>query len=179
MWFLDYVYRLQKAISKLICWLSATGGGAPSSPPLPYSKTFFPTKSSEKTTERTIETIYHWNIPLFWNNALMSTPENFSSRNPYLQHANMSFIVLPNTQGILAEDQTKYKNRSVPGLPSFLRNWGLKLLLHDAIYRLRFFSNSLIYILQLSNTHNNVATIQKNRGDKSHRVVVAWRLLLT
>ena len=49
----------------------------------------------------------------------------------------------------------------------------LKLQLHDAIYRLRFYSNSLIHILSLSNSHNNVASIQKNRGDKSHRVNVA------
>ena len=51
-------------------------------------------------------------------------------------------------------------------------NW-LKLQLHDVIYRLRFYSNSLIHILSLSNSHNNVASIQKNRGDKSHRVIVA------
>ena len=43
----------------------------------------------------------------------------------------------------------------------------LKLRLHDAIYRLRFYSNSFIHILSLSNAHNNVASIQKNRGDKS------------
>ena len=49
----------------------------------------------------------------------------------------------------------------------------VKLQLHDAIYRLRFYSNSLIHILSLSNSHNNVASIQKNRGDKSHRVIVA------
>ena len=49
----------------------------------------------------------------------------------------------------------------------------LKLRLHDAIYRLRFYSNSLIHILSLSNSHNNVASVQKNRGDKSHRVIVA------
>ena len=49
----------------------------------------------------------------------------------------------------------------------------LKLQLHDAIYRLRFYSKSLIHILSLSNSHNNVASIQKNRGDKSHRVIVA------
>ena len=48
-----------------------------------------------------------------------------------------------------------------------------KLQLHDAIYRLRFYSNSLIHILSLSNSHNNVVSIQKNRGDKSHRVIVA------
>ena len=48
-----------------------------------------------------------------------------------------------------------------------------KLQLHDAIYRLRFYSNSLTHILSLSNSHNNVASIQKNRGDKSHRVIVA------
>ena len=49
----------------------------------------------------------------------------------------------------------------------------LKLQLHDPIYRLRFYSNSLTHILSLSNSHNNVASIQKNRGDKSHRVIVA------
>ena len=49
----------------------------------------------------------------------------------------------------------------------------LKLQLHDAIYRIRFYSNSLIHILSLSNSHNNVASLQKNRGDKSHRVIVA------
>ena len=31
----------------------------------------------------------------------------------------------------------------------------------------------MIHILSLSNSHNNVASIQKNRGDKSHRVIVA------
>ena len=47
----------------------------------------------------------------------------------------------------------------------------VKLRLHDAIYRLRFYSDSLIHIL--SNSHNNVASIQKNRGDKSHRLIIA------
>ena len=50
---------------------------------------------------------------------------------------------------------------------------GLKLRLHDAIYRLRFYSNLLIHVLLLSNSHNNVASLQKNRNDKSHRVIVA------
>ena len=49
----------------------------------------------------------------------------------------------------------------------------LKLQLHYAIYRLRFYSKSLIHILSLSNSHNNVASIQRNRDDKSHRVIVA------
>ena len=49
----------------------------------------------------------------------------------------------------------------------------LKLQLHDAIYRLRFYSNSLIHILSLSNLHNNVASLQKNWDNKSHRVIVA------
>ena len=49
----------------------------------------------------------------------------------------------------------------------------IKLQLHDTIYRLRFYSNSLIHILSLSNSHNNVESIQKNRGDKSHRVIIA------
>ena len=49
----------------------------------------------------------------------------------------------------------------------------VKLQLHYAIYRLRLYSNSLIHILSLSNSHNNVASIQKNRADKSYRVIVA------
>ena len=49
----------------------------------------------------------------------------------------------------------------------------VKLQLHDAIYRLRFYSNSSIHILSLSNSHNNLASIQKNWDDKSHRVIVA------
>ena len=53
-----------------------------------------------------------------------------------------------------------------------------KLQLHDTIYRLRFYSNSLIHILSLSNSHNNVASIRKNRGDKSHRVIVAFVLMI-
>ena len=47
----------------------------------------------------------------------------------------------------------------------------VKLQLHNAIYRLPFYSSSLIPILSLSNSHNNVASIQKNRRDKSHRVI--------
>ena len=31
----------------------------------------------------------------------------------------------------------------------------------------------MIYILWLSNSHNNAASIQKNRADKSHHVIVA------
>ena len=49
----------------------------------------------------------------------------------------------------------------------------VKLQLHDAMYRLRFYSNSLTHILSLSDSHNDVASIQKNRGDKSYRVIVA------
>ena len=48
----------------------------------------------------------------------------------------------------------------------------VKLQLHDAIYRVRFYSFSLIHVLSLSNLHNNVASTHKNRGDKSyHRFV--------
>ena len=49
----------------------------------------------------------------------------------------------------------------------------VKLQLHDAIYRLRFYSNSLTHILSLSNSHSNVVSIQKNLGDKSHRVLLS------
>ena len=51
----------------------------------------------------------------------------------------------------------------------------LELGLDDAIYRLRFYSNSLIHILLLSNLHHNIASIQKNWGDKSHRVIVGLK----
>ena len=57
--------------------------------------------------------------------------------------------------------QIFYQNKNVAAFTS------LKLQLHDAIYRLRFYSNSLVHILSLSNSHNNVASIQKNQGDKS------------
>ena len=40
-----------------------------------------------------------------------------------------------------------------------------KLQLHGAIHRLRFYSNSLIHILSLSNSYNNAASIKMNRGD--------------
>ena len=36
-----------------------------------------------------------------------------------------------------------------------------------------FYLNSLIHTLSVSNSHDNVASIQKNRGDKSNRVIVA------
>ena len=58
----------------------------------------------------------------------------------------------------------------------FKRRQHVKLQLHDAIYWLRFYSSSLIHILSLSNSHNNVASIQKNRDDKSHRVIVASQI---
>ena len=45
----------------------------------------------------------------------------------------------------------------------------LKLRLYDA-NRLRFCSDWLIYTRWLSNSHSNIASMQKNRGDKSHRV---------
>ena len=42
-------------------------------------------------------------------------------------------------------------------------------------YTMRFIGYDSIQtrILSLSNSHSNVATVQKNRGDKSHRVIVA------
>ena len=51
-----------------------------------------------------------------------------------------------------------------------------KAQLHYAIYWLRFYSNSLIHILSLSNSRNNISSIQKNWGDKSHHVIVALDL---
>ena len=38
--------------------------------------------------------------------------------------------------------------------------------------------NSLVYILSLSNLHNDAASIQKNRGDESHHVNVTLLILL-
>ena len=40
----------------------------------------------------------------------------------------------------------------------------LKLQLHDVIYRLLFYSNSLIRIISVSNSHNNIASLQKNHN---------------
>ena len=54
-----------------------------------------------------------------------------------------------------------------------LKSFQVQLQLHDAIYRLRFYLNSLMHILSFSNSYNNVASLQKNQGDKSHRVIVA------
>ena len=67
----------------------------------------------------------------------------------------------------------KLQAKNKLGVENTPRAYRIKLQLHDAIYRLRFYSNSLIHILSLSNSHNNVAAIQKNRGDKSHSVIVA------
>ena len=53
----------------------------------------------------------------------------------------------------------------------------IKLQLHDAIYWLWFYSNSLTHILLLSNSHSDVPSIQTNRGDKSHHVTVALHFL--
>ena len=53
-------------------------------------------------------------------------------------------------------------------------NMSLATITRYAIYQLRLYSSSLIHILSLSNSHNNLALIQKNRGDKSHRVIVAF-----
>ena len=56
-----------------------------------------------------------------------------------------------------------------------------KLQLHDAIYRLRFYSNSLIHILSLSNSHNNVAStpcimcVQYRGGYLEYRGGVQYR----
>ena len=55
----------------------------------------------------------------------------------------------------------------------------VKLQLHDAIYRLRFYSNSLTHILSLLNSHNDVASTQKTRGDKSQSVIIALHDAMT
>ena len=56
-----------------------------------------------------------------------------------------------------------------------LSNQKVKLRLYDATYRLRFCPDSLIHISPgvAFKFAQNVASIQKNRGDKSHRVIVA------
>ena len=55
----------------------------------------------------------------------------------------------------------------------------LKLRLYDEIYRLPFYSHSLIHILSLPNSHNNSDSIQKNHCDKSHRVIVVLGVILS
>ena len=48
------------------------------------------------------------------------------------------------------------------------------LLLHDAIYRLRFYSISLIRILLLSNSQNNVTSIELGRYIAWLHDVIYW-----
>ena len=71
----------------------------------------------------------------------------------------------------------KYKKAKYFPLPTLCISeiCSVKLRLHDAIYLLRFYSNSLTHILSLSNLDNNVASIQENRGDKLHHLMVALR----
>ena len=56
------------------------------------------------------------------------------------------------------------------------------LLMLSCDYTMQFIGydsiNSLIYILSLSNLHNNAASIQKNQGDESHHVNVTLLILL-
>ena len=47
-----------------------------------------------------------------------------------------------------------------------LINMLLKLRLEDAIYQLRFYSNSLIHVLSLSNSNNNVYTIITKESER-------------
>ena len=75
-------------------------------------------------------------------------------------------------------DSSFKKKAFAQGLSTSLKSC-VKPQLQDAIYRLRFFSNSLIHILSLPNLDSNVASIQKNRGDKSHRVIVALARIYT
>ena len=44
----------------------------------------------------------------------------------------------------------------------------IRLQLHYAIYRLRFYSELLIRVYMLSISYNDISWIQKNRPDKSH-----------
>ena len=52
-------------------------------------------------------------------------------------------------------------------------NYTMQFIGYDSI----ILSLSAIYILSLSAAHNNAASIQKNRGDKSHHVNVALLIL--
>ena len=61
--------------------------------------------------------------------------------------------------------EEKSNSTGLHGGMSYSLRARVKLQLHDAIYRLRFYSNSLTHILSFSNLHNNAASIQKNRGD--------------
>ena len=77
-------------------------------------------------------------------------------------------------QVVLRESEIKVARK--PLLSYAAGEWRpVKLQLHDAIYWLQFYSNSLTHILSLSALHNNVTLIKKNQGNKSHRVIVALR----
>ena len=49
-------------------------------------------------------------------------------------------------------------------------NYTMRFIGYDSIQTA---DSYLLCILSLSNSHNSVASIRKNRGDKSHRVIVA------
>ena len=126
--------------------------------------------------KNTIENIKHFKIQFSFNNpknTVAVTSKNIGSGNSKPKNilrwslsVNMASL-FPGKRTVINEHWI----RSVIGA-----SWCvcLKLQLHDAIYRLRFYSNSLIHILSLSKSQNNVASLQKNRGDKSHRAFVAF-----
>ena len=78
---------------------------------------------------------------------------------------------MPNFRSIGPSKQKLQRGALPPAIP-ICKKPGL-LRLHDAIYRLRFYPNALIYILSVSNVHSNVASIQKNWGNNSLHVFIA------
>ena len=61
---------------------------------------------------------------------------------------------------VLVSSTSHFDGVGLNNTPVMPHCYKLKLQLHDAIYRLRFYSKSLIHILLLSNLYNNVASIQ-------------------
>ena len=107
----------------------------------------------------------------FWGK--LSTMKN--AKKVEVQYRFCAFAVAVCTQIFRADFSVIGRGRiirwllSIVSLSFFCILHPLRLQLHDAIYRLRFYSNSLIRVLSLSNSHNNVVSIQKNRGDKPGR----------
>ena len=86
---------------------------------------------------------------------------------------NYKLNYLNSSRSDAAEKNEVKQKQLLDGFWKYLSLVSIKLQLHDAIYQLQFYSNSLIHILSLSNLHNNIASVQKNRDDKLHRVIVA------
>ena len=78
-----------------------------------------------------------------------------------------TIVVFVTEKLLIITGKKKYDTEISVSFSSLTCLWycqNLKLQLHDEIYRRQFYSKSLSHILSLSNSHNNVASIQKKSG---------------